>query len=46
MELIIKIYDNFTDTQPKEQIEVYNSLEIREDLTSYSYCDLTIPIFN
>lgn len=46
MELIIKIYDNFTDIQPKEQIEVYNSLEIREDLTSYSYCDLTIPIFD
>ena len=44
MELIIKFYDSITDTLPKEQIEYYNSIDITENLTSYSYADIDIPL--
>lgn len=44
METIIKIYNKTTDLLPKLQIENINSLEISENLTSYSYCTLSIPV--
>lgn len=44
MEIIIKFFDKTSDTLPKVQIENYWTLEIDEDLTSFSSCNLTIPI--